>query len=83
MAIVYVAALGALLGWLVWNFVGEGGIRLTAYVLIGMAGALCGMLLLRYLGEPLGGTLGAVTLAPVCAFVLVSLVAFLDRRSVG
>ncbi len=57
--------------------------RLVNYLLIGISGALCGMLIMRYLGDPLDGPLGTVTSAPLCAFVLVSLVAFLDCKGMG
>ncbi len=76
-------SLGGVLGWLSWNFAGEGGVRLAIYLSLGILGALCGMLLMSYLGDPLEGILGTVTLAPLCAFVLVSLAAFLDRRNMG
>ncbi len=83
MSIFLIISLGSVLGWLAWNFAGEGGVRLAIYLLIGVSGALCAMLIMRYLGDPLNGPLGTVTLAPLCAFVLVSLVAFLDRKGMG
>ncbi len=78
-----VAALGLILGWLIWNFAGEGGLRLGVYLLVGLLGTLCGSLFMSYLGKPFEGTLGMVTVAPVSAFFLVSLVAYFDRKKLN
>ena len=80
MPLLLTAALGMLLGWLIWNFAGEGGFRLEMYLLVGVAGTLCGVMFMGYLGKPFEGTLGMVTVAPASAFFLVSMVAYLDRR---
>ncbi len=80
MSMLLILLLGAVLGWLVWNFAGEGGFRLGFYVLIGVGGALCGTLLMGYLAEPLQGVLGQVTITPAIAFLSVSVTAYLDRR---
>jgi len=74
-----VVALGLLLGWLIWNFASEGGLRLGVYLLVGVAGTLCGVVFMGYLGQPFEGTLGMVTVAPASAFLLVSLLAYFDR----
>ncbi len=77
-----IAALGLMLGWLIWNFASEGGLELGVYLLVGVAGTFCGVLFMGYLGKPFEGALGMVTVAPASAFLLVSLVAYLDRRKI-
>jgi hypothetical protein len=80
MSWVLVPVMGMVMGWLIWNLAGEGFLNLGIYVTGGVAGTLCGLLFMGYLGKPFDGTLGAVTVAPVCALLLVSLVAYFDRK---
>jgi len=78
-----IVMLGMLLGWLLWNLAGEGGLPLRLYLVSGGLGTLCGALVMGYLGKPFEGTLGMVTVAPVSAFLLVSLVAYFDRAKLS